>query len=173
MHRDFETKIPPPCSGSLKDPTDRYIENPPTHPKASLRRKGLGAGRIFNIKVSKSKTLPIQISLTLVETSGGTTSVGLWFRSLLHTIVCQENVDDEKHLKIPFGTYMLANKDPKPTDTNASRILDYIHLRDTYSLQGGHEILHLQTNRIITRNLVKPSPITHTIINQLHYIAYR
>ena len=26
--------------------------------------------------------LPIQISLTLVETSGGTTSVDLWFRSL-------------------------------------------------------------------------------------------
>ena len=26
--------------------------------------------------------MPIQISLTLVETSGGTTSVGLWFLSL-------------------------------------------------------------------------------------------
>ena len=51
--------------------------------KASLRRKGSGAGRNFNRKVSKSNTLPIQISLTLVETSGGTTSVGLWFRSLL------------------------------------------------------------------------------------------
>ena len=53
-------------------------------------------------------------------------------------IVCQENVDYEKHLKIPFGTYMLANKDPKPTNTNASSILDYIHLQDTYSLQVGH-----------------------------------
>ena len=51
--------------------------------KASLRQKGLGAGRNFNRKVSKSNTLPIQISLTLVETSGGTASVGLWFRSLL------------------------------------------------------------------------------------------
>ena len=29
-----------------------------------------------------SNTLPIQISLTLVEKSGGTTSVGLWFRRL-------------------------------------------------------------------------------------------
>ena len=59
-----------------------YI-NPQTHPKESLRQKGLGAGRNFTSKVSKSNTLPIQISLTLVETSGGTTSVGLWFQSLL------------------------------------------------------------------------------------------
>ena len=50
--------------------------------KASLRQKGLGAGRNFTRKVSKSNTLPFQIYLTLVETSGGTTSVGLWFRSL-------------------------------------------------------------------------------------------
>ena len=50
--------------------------------KASLRRKGSGAGRNFNRKVSKSNTLSIQISLTLVETSGDTTSVGLWFQSL-------------------------------------------------------------------------------------------
>ena len=50
--------------------------------KAYLRRKGSGVGRNFTSKVSKSNTLPIQISLTLVETSGVTTSAGLWFRSL-------------------------------------------------------------------------------------------
>ena len=50
--------------------------------KASLHRKGSGAGRKFTRKFSKSNTLPIQISLTLVETLGGTTSVALWFRNL-------------------------------------------------------------------------------------------
>ena len=30
----------------------------------------------------ESNMLPIQISLTLVETSGGTKSVGLWFRNI-------------------------------------------------------------------------------------------
>ena len=50
--------------------------------KASLRQKGSGAGRKFTRKVSKSNPLPIQITLTFVETSGGTTSVGLCFRSL-------------------------------------------------------------------------------------------
>ena len=47
-----------------------------------MRQKGSGAGRNFTRTFSKSNTLPIQISLTLVETSGGMTSVGLWFRSL-------------------------------------------------------------------------------------------
>ena len=50
--------------------------------KVSLRQKGSGAGINFISKVSKSNTFPIQISLTLVETSGGTTSVDLWFQSL-------------------------------------------------------------------------------------------
>ena len=50
--------------------------------KAYLRRKGSGSGRNFTNKVSKSNTLTIQISLTLVETSEVKTSVGLWFRIL-------------------------------------------------------------------------------------------
>ena len=48
-----------------------------------MRRKGSFAGRNFTSKVFKINKLPIQIFLTLIETSGGTTSVGLWFRSLL------------------------------------------------------------------------------------------
>ena len=39
-------------------------------------------------------------------------------------IVCQENVDYENHLKIIFGTYVLAKNEPKPTNTNALRHLD-------------------------------------------------
>ena len=50
--------------------------------KASLLQKGSGAERNFTRNVSKINTLPIQIFLTLVETSGGKTSVGLWFRGL-------------------------------------------------------------------------------------------
>ena len=41
-----------------------------------------------------------------------------------HMIVCLENVDYEKHIKIPFGTYVLDKKKPKPTNTNAPRRLD-------------------------------------------------
>ena len=87
-------------------------------------------------------------------------------------IVCQENVDYEKHLKITFGTHVLANNEPKPTNTNASRRLDCIYLRSTDSAQGDHDLLHLQTNSIITRNCVTPAPITPMNINQVHSIAY-
>ena len=83
MHRYSETKSSPPCSGLPKDPTNRYIKNPQTHPKAYLSRKGLVTGENFTRKVSKSNTLPIQISLIIVKTLGCTTSVGLWFQSLL------------------------------------------------------------------------------------------
>ena len=79
----FRNESSPPRSGSLKDPTNIYIKNTQTHPKASLRRKGSGAGRNITRKVSKSNTFPIQISFIIVETSGGTMSVGLWFRSPL------------------------------------------------------------------------------------------
>ena len=48
-----------------------------------MRLKELGAGRNFTDEGPKSNTLPIQIALTLVDTSGGMMSVGLWFRILL------------------------------------------------------------------------------------------
>ena len=43
-------------------------------------------------------------------------------------IVCQEDVGYENHLKIPFGDYVLANKEPNPTNMNAPRSLDCIYL---------------------------------------------
>ena len=77
------------------------------------------------------------------------------------------------HLKIPFGTYVLANNKPKPTNKNAPRFLYWINTQATDSAQWGHELLHLQTKSIITRNGVTPALITPTIINQLQYIADR
>ena len=88
-------------------------------------------------------------------------------------IIFQENVDYENHLKMLFGTYVLANNEPKPTNTNAPRCLDWIYLRATYSAQGFHDFLLLQTKSIITRNHVTPDPITPTVINQVHSISYR
>ena len=47
-----------------------------------MRQKGLGTGRKFTSKFSNRNTFPIQISLTVIETLGGTTSAGIWFQSL-------------------------------------------------------------------------------------------
>ena len=97
MHQASKTKSSPPRSGSWKYPTNIYIYNPQTHPKAYLRRKGSGAGRNFARKFSNRNTLPIQIYLTLVETSGGTTSVGLWFQSISKDPVKVEFVKVQKN----------------------------------------------------------------------------
>ena len=88
-------------------------------------------------------------------------------------IVCQENVDYEKHLKNTFGTYVLANNKPKPTNKNGPRRLYCIYLQATDSAQGGHELLHLQNNSVITRNRVTTASIRPTIINQLNSISDR
>ena len=88
-------------------------------------------------------------------------------------IVCQENIDYEKHRKLPFCTYVLGNNEPKTTHKNAPRILDCIYLRATDSAQGYHNLRHLQTNSVITRNRVTRALITPTIINQENYIADR
>ena len=91
----------------------------------------------------------------------------------LHMIIYQKNVDYEKHLKITFVTYVLDNNKPKPTNMNAPILLDCIDLRAKDSAQGGHELLHLQNNSVITRNHVTPASITPTIINQVHSVANR
>ena len=88
-------------------------------------------------------------------------------------IVCQVNLDYENHLKIPFGTYVLANNKPKSTNTNAPIILYCIYLQASDRAQVVHKFLHLQTTSVITSNHITPALITPTNINQVHSIAYR
>ena len=85
-------------------------------------------------------------------------------------IICQENLDYEKHLRIPFGDYVLSKNEPNPTNKNKPRRLDCIYLQAKDRAQGCHDILRLQTNPLITRNHVTPAPITPTIINQVQSI---
>ena len=88
-------------------------------------------------------------------------------RMILH----RRNMDYEKHCKYAFGAYVQAHDDPKPKNSNEPRTLDCIYLRYSDNLQGGHELLHLPTNQIITRQYVTPSPITQAIIKQVNDIA--
>ena len=58
-------------------------------------------------------------------------------------IVCHKNMNYEEHLKIVFGTYVLAKNEPKPINKNKPRRFDWIYLQDTDITQGVHKILHL------------------------------
>ena len=106
----FRNEISPLRSGSSKDPLKKY-RKPQTHPKASLRWKGLGAGRNFTSKVSKSNTLPIQISLTLVETLVGTTSVGLWFWSFSQDTITRSTLSLTHHDILPPPNHSIPDKE--------------------------------------------------------------
>ena len=88
-------------------------------------------------------------------------------RMILH----QRNLDYTKHCRFAFGTYVQGHDEPHPTNTTAARTLDCIYLRYNDNFQGGHELLHLPTNRMITCRHVTQLPITPAIINQVHAIA--
>jgi hypothetical protein len=88
-------------------------------------------------------------------------------RMILH----QRGLDYSKHCLYSLGTYVQAHDEPFPTNTQAPRTLDCIYLRYSDSLQGGHELLHLQTNMVIKRRQVTQVPITPAIIKQVETLA--
>jgi hypothetical protein len=88
-------------------------------------------------------------------------------RMILH----RENLDFHQHCQYTFGEYVQAHDEPTPSNTNATRSLDCIYLRAVANRQGGHELLHLQTNRVITRRKCTTIPVTPSVIQQVHALA--
>ena len=60
-------------------------------------------------------------------------------RMILH----QQNIDYNKHCTIPFETYVQAQQENNPTNTQEPRSLDCISLRYVSNQQGGRGLLDL------------------------------
>ena len=88
-------------------------------------------------------------------------------RMILH----QKNLDYTKHCKFAFGTYVQAHDKPSPKNNLSACTLDCIYLRYRDTHQGGHELLHLPTNKIIVRRNITPMPITKAIVDTVEAIA--
>jgi hypothetical protein len=88
-------------------------------------------------------------------------------RMILH----QENIDYERHCTYSLGEYVLAHDEPQPSNTNAPRALDCIYLRPLENAQGGHELLHLQTNDVVKRRKLTKAVVTPSIIKMVHKLA--
>ena len=83
----------------------------------------------------------------------------------------QENLDYKKHCQHTIRYYVIGHDEPQPSNTNAPRGLDCIYLSPVQNQQGGHELLHLQTNEVIKRRCCTPVPLTPLIIKQVHALA--
>ena len=59
-------------------------------------------------------------------------------------------LDYNKHCAVPFGSYVHAVNENKPTNSMAPRTIGCIYLRYVDNNQGGHELLNLHTNKVIT-----------------------
>ena len=88
-----------------------------------------------------------------------------------YVIMSGRKLDYNKHLKYQFGSYVQANQDNDPTNTNAPRTIDAIYLRPMPNLQGGHELMDLRTGRVITRRKVTEIPITDSVIRIVKEMA--
>jgi hypothetical protein len=67
-------------------------------------------------------------------------------RTTLH----QRNLEYNKHCRQVFGSYIQAHDNTSPKNSNSPWTIDCIYLRYRDNFQGGHELLNLETNQIIT-----------------------
>eukprot|EP00978_Attheya_sp_CCMP212_P001666 scaffold3444_cov50-Attheya_sp.AAC.2 len=77
----------------------------------------------------------------------------------------------KERVRVTISSYVQGHDEQNPTKTNASRTLDCIYLRYHSTTQGGHELLHLATNKVVIRRNVTPVPITPGVIKRVHYLA--
>ena len=80
-------------------------------------------------------------------------------------------LDYNKHCTIPFGAYVQAKHESEPTNDNTAHTIDCIYLRPCTNLQGGHELMDLNSGRVITRCKVTEIPITKDVIDAVECMA--
>ena len=88
-----------------------------------------------------------------------------------HMLMTGRNLDFVKHCQVPFGAYVQANQENDPTNTQAPRTIDAIYLRPMNNIQGGHELMNLQTGLVIMRNKIWERPITDLVIRAVENMA--
>jgi hypothetical protein len=62
----------------------------------------------------------------------------------------QTSLDFNKHCTVPYGAYVQANHETKRTNSNVTRTLDAIYLRPAQNRQGGHELMDLNSDKLVT-----------------------
>ena len=90
------------------------------------------------------------------------------------TILHQENINYEKHCKIPFGSYVQVYNENKQQNTQHPRTINCLYMRYTTNQQPGHQLLDICTGALITRDgKITVLPITQNIIDIVEKMAKR
>ena len=87
-------------------------------------------------------------------------------------IMDQTNLDYTKHCTTPFGAYVQAYHESNPHNTSVSRTRDGIYLCPNNNFQGGHEVMDLNTGRVITCRKVTEIPVTDVVIKAVEAMAH-
>ena len=87
-------------------------------------------------------------------------------------IMDQTNLDYTKHCTTPFGAYVQAYHETNPHNTSVSRTRDGIYLCPNNNFQGGHEVMDLNTGRVITCRKVTEIPVTDVVIKAVEAMAH-
>ena len=88
-----------------------------------------------------------------------------------HALLTGTDIDYKKHCVVPFGTHVQANQKNDPSNTDAPRTIDVIYLRPMQNIQGGHEVMNLQTGQVITRNTAYERPLTPLVIKAVEELT--
>ena len=84
----------------------------------------------------------------------------------------QMNLDYTKHCTTPFGAYVQAYHESNPHNMSVLRTRDGIYLRPNSNFQGGHEVMDLNTGRVITCRKVTEIPVTDVVIKAMEAMAH-
>ena len=89
-----------------------------------------------------------------------------------HMLLKHKNLDYDKHCLIPFGAFVQVNHELEPLNSNAPRMLDAIYLHATNTIQGGHELMDLNSGSVITHHRkLTEIPITTLVIKAVKTMA--
>ena len=82
-------------------------------------------------------------------------------------------LDYIKDCSIGWGRHVQASNQNNPTNTNLERTVTGIVIKHLENIQGGYELMDLQTGNAITRHYAKELPITPEVIKRVEELAKR
>jgi hypothetical protein len=132
----------------------------------------LGTPSILDFKVMlTSLTMKILVRESAKRTKFFPSKNGVSINYSPCMIMHQRNLDYNQHCRYELGSYVEAHDEPTPLNSNASRSSDCISLYYTDNIQGGHDLLHLQTNFKIICHSITQVPMATSIMHQVHTLA--